>query len=255
MNSRYDIYLSGKLAEGTTPAAAAASLARLFRTTPAAMAALITGKPQLLKRDVDRATAARYREALLQAGVMVAFRQLAPANAAAPASATAAASSAPAAAADAPPPAVAPTSATGAAPGLALAAEGEELLRPDERSHPAPVQVDTRGYQLSEPGELPPPARAAAPPPPATDHLQLLAAEGNLLSEAERTTPPLMAASAGDFTLAPAGELLETLPTAAAPVDPDTDHLSLAPAGDDLLPDRERPAPPPPPSTDHLGLV
>src|SRR5690606_18977028 len=76
LDPRYDIYLSGKLAEGTTPAAAAASLARLFRATPEAMAALITGRPQLLKRNVDRATAARYRDALQQAGVMVAFRQL-----------------------------------------------------------------------------------------------------------------------------------------------------------------------------------
>jgi hypothetical protein len=245
---RYDIYLSGQLAEGITAAAAAAALAQLFRSTPAAMAGLVTGKPQLLKRNVDRATAARYREALQRAGIMVAFRQLPAADTAQPPS---------------PPPvqpATTPASES-AAPetppspaGLGLAPVGGDLLNPEERHHPQPVQVDISAYQLAPAGELERLLQAPPPPAPATDHFDLAPAGSDLLSD--RTTPPLATVDAGDFSLAPAGALLETLPNSAEPVAPDTSHLGIAPAGSDLLdPDQRNRPTPPPPATDHLSLL
>jgi hypothetical protein len=70
----YDIYLTGKLADDVSPALAAQRLAGLFKSTPAAMAALITGKAQLVKRGVDKTTALKYRDALQKAGCEVAFK-------------------------------------------------------------------------------------------------------------------------------------------------------------------------------------
>jgi hypothetical protein len=70
----YDVFLTGKLAEGLGREQAAERLAQLFKSAPATMLGLLTGKPQLLKRGVDRDTALKYREALQRTGVEAAFK-------------------------------------------------------------------------------------------------------------------------------------------------------------------------------------
>jgi hypothetical protein len=238
--ARYDVYLSGQLGEGVSPAAAAASLAQLFKSTPEAMAGLLTGRPQLLKRAVDKATALKYRDALRRAGVLVAFRSLQAAAGATGAVSDSAPSDAPTAAPDA----------------FGLAPVGSELLHPEERPAPAAVSVDISRYRVEAPGVLPAPAAPPPPPAPATEHLSLAPTGADLLADRAQ---PLLAVAMPDIeaiSLAPAGALLETLDTAPPAVAPDISHLSLAPTGSDLLdPEGRGGAAPPPPVTDHLQLL
>lgn len=233
----YDVYLTGKLVDNTTVDQAAQRLAALFKSTPATMAGMLTGKPQLLKRGVDKNTALKYREALLNAGIEVAFKAQ---QQTAVAGATLAS----------PPAAPAPSTA-----GLSLAPAGGDLLQPAERQPAVTANIDISALQLAPPAPLPSPA-APAVAIPDTSHLTLAAAGGDLLSAAEKQHPPLAVPANDDLSLAPPGALLETLHTAAEPIAPDISALSLAPAGTELLTpeQRNRPAPAAP-NTDHIKLA
>ncbi len=238
----YDVYLTGKLADDVSPALAAQRLAALFKSTPEAMAALITGKAQLLKRGVDKNTALKYREALQRAGCDVAFKAQVtvldekPVNAA-PAQTNASSATASASAS------------------LQLAPAGGELLRPEEHRTVAAVAVDTSHLSLAPVGPLPTLAPAAAVQPDLS-HLSLAPAGGLLLSEAEREKPPISAPDIGDLSVAEVGAPIDTLKSERAPVNPDISGLQLAPAGADLLRPEERARPPiAPPATDHITLA
>lgn len=250
----YDVYLTGKLADDISPAVAAQRLAALFKSTPEAMAGLITGKVQLLKRGVDKNTALKYREALQKAGCEVAFKAQ---------TATTATDTKPAAnlnpqvsstATTAPQPA--PNSTHSApASGLQLAPAGAELLRADERQTSTPVEVDTAHLSLAPVGPLP--TFATAPMhTPEISHLSLAAAGGNLLQDSEKVVVPAIAPDISGLSLAAAGTPIETLKNEMMPVSPDTSGLALAPAGSDILAEEERRHPQsPPPNTDHLTLA
>lgn len=260
MDSRlYEVFLTGKLADGVAREQAAERMAQLFKAAPATMLGLLTGKPQLLKRGVDRDTALRYREALQRAGIEVAFRpqaNAAPApqqeTAAAPAPATAAPRVATAAAQPA------PASPAGADGGLSLAPPGSDVLDPGERSHVEAVAIELGHLSVADVGapldELP---RAGVPPVlPDLDRLTLRAAEGDLLEDDERAALPVAAPEVPDFTLAPAGADIETLRDDRPPVAVDIAGLSLAPEGTDLLtPDQRRKPEGTAPATDHLQLA
>jgi hypothetical protein len=243
----YDIYLTGKLADGVSAAQASARLAQLFKSTPEAMAGLITGKPQVLKRSVDKATALKYREALARAGLEVAFKEVTPKEAVSKTVGAVAAQVQP----------EAPVRAAAAAPsGLTIAPVGADVLTEAERHSVQPVAVDTSHLSVAPLGELTDGATAPTPAAPDTSHLTIAAAGADLLSAAEREQPPAVMPDISDLTLAPAGSVLETLQTAAAPVNPDISGLSLAPPGADLLaPDQRAKPAPPPPSTDHLRVI
>lgn len=237
----YDVFLTGKLTEGVAREQAAARMAQLFKAQPETMLGLLTGKPQLLKRGVDRDTALKYREALQRAGVEVAFRpqpQSAPVPAAAPAPA-----------------------ATAAEPAysLSLAPPGSDVLSPAERARRVePPSIEVDHLSAAEAGapleELP--RAGMAPELPDLDHLTLRAAEGDLLGEDERTQLPAMVADVPEFTLAPAGADLETLPDERPPVAVDLAGLALAPEGTELLTPEQRLQPEATaPATDHLQLA
>lgn len=258
----YDVYLTGKLADGLGREAAAERLARIFKAAPATMLGLLTGKPQLLKRGVDKATALKYREALQPAGVEVAFKPQ-PTHAPAVAAQTAAAArpSAPQPAATEAGPAaaaaVAPVADTGTG-ALTLAPAGSDVLSAAERSHVAPAVIDLGHLSLAEPGATlgEESHQADAPSLPEIDGWTLREAGGDLLAEDERTHLPSAAPDIPDFTLAPAGAELETLHDERPPVQVDTAALSLAPAGTDLLPpEQRRKTDAVAPATDHLKLA
>lgn len=251
MDARFDIYLSGKLADGVTPATAAAALAQLFKSTPDAMAAMLDGKPRLLKRDVDQATAHKYRDALQRAGVLVAFRPFV--RTATPPAAVATPASTPSATASAP--TVSSPVSAAAVSGLTLAPAGGNLLRADERSEAEPVQVDISHLQVEAPGELPHLTAPAAPPAPDTSHLSVAEAGADLAPPQTEAAPVALSAEMAAMTLAPAGATLETLSNDLPTLDPDISALSLAAPGELLTPaERQRDAPPPP-ATDHIRLA
>ena len=256
----YDVYLTGKLDNDVAPALAAQRLAALFKSTPEAMAGLITGKTQLLKRGVDKNTALKYRDALQNAGCEVVFKAQTTVvtnnNGANDnvANEKPTASGPISAAAAQPIPAATPASAT-SGPSLQLAPVGENLLRPDERTTATPVAVDISYLSVAPAGPLP--HIAAAPTAaPDTSNLSLAAAGGNLLQESERIAVPAIVPDTGDLTVAELGAPIETLKNEAAPLHPDISGLNLAPAGSDLLKAEERKhVQPAAPNTDHITLA
>ncbi len=268
MAALFDIYLTGKLAQGVDTDTASVRLGQLFKVPPATMAGLLTGQPQVLKRGVDEAPAQKYREALSRAGVEVIAKPQAHAAAAAPTPAPtppstpkpgpslaerlAAQSARPVAAA--PAPVAAPVPAPSETGAFSLAPVGSDVLRPAERKPAVSVTIDTSELSVAPPGPLP------APPPvsavvPSLDHLSLAAAGADLLSDSERERPPVAAPDTSDLSLAPVGSQIDTLQAPPPPPAPDTSAINLAPVGSDLLEAGNRPAPPPPPSTAHLHLV
>jgi len=246
-NSRFDIYLTGRLAAGLTPAAASERLAQLFRSTPESMRNLISGKPQLLKKGVDQTTAQKYQETLQRAGLEVAIQA---AVITAPAAEVASAQNP-------------------ADTGLSLAPYGAEAISAAERPQPVVVEIDTSHLSLAPQvfaPRVPTDAAnttasvsmgASTARDAAADQFTLAPAEGDLLRPEEKSTPPTQVAKAPDLTLAEPGALLETLHEEVVWVIPDISTLTLAPAGETLLSAAEIVTPPTPviPDISHLHLV
>lgn len=220
---RYDVFLTGKLADGLTHDVAAQRLAALFKSTPADMTAMLTGKPHLLKRNIDKATALKYREVLQKAGLEVAFKALSPT----PPLASESAAAAP------------PATTKGASSEWQVAAAGTDLLRADERRTDQVQPVDTSHLSVAALGPLPPQQNAVIAQIPDIGHLSLAAAGVDLLNNDERARP-LTTINTPDLSLAPAGATIETLATAVQSVQPEISHLSLAPAGTELLTDEQK---------------
>lgn len=78
----YDVLFSGELVAGTAPAEVKRRLAALFKSDAAAIERLFSGQTVVIKKGVDESTAARYREALRQAGAVCEVRAVASAPAA-----------------------------------------------------------------------------------------------------------------------------------------------------------------------------
>lgn len=237
-NSRFDIYLTGRLAPGLTPAAASERLAQLFRSTPESMRSLVSGKPQLLKKAVDQATAQKYRETLQRAGLEVAIQA---AEVTAPA-----------------PEPVSTPSAAAAASALSLAPYGSDVLSAAERPQPIVAEIDTNYLSLAPqvfaPG-VPTGTASTAAAAALAAQFTLAPAEGDLLRPEEKMAQPAQVVEAPDLTLAEPGALLETLHEEVIWMVPDIGALTLAPAGESLLTGTEIVAPPTPPDTSHLHLA
>ena len=66
----YSILFDGTLVEGANQSAVAARLAALFKQPSAKMAYLFSGRTIVIKRDITREVAERYRRAFLKAGAV-----------------------------------------------------------------------------------------------------------------------------------------------------------------------------------------
>ncbi|MEE4145557.1 MAG: hypothetical protein V2I26_12200 [Halieaceae bacterium] len=273
MDARYNIYFAGQLLEGQDLAAVRARIGKLFNADAATLDKLFSGNTQLLKRDCDKATALKYKQAMEQAGALPVIKASAantttaappaPAPVPAPAKAMTAAEkiAALAAAADltarprepapAPPPADPAPAADGA---IALAPAGTAVLLPSERPGvvtsevvPPDLEVMASGQRLSE-------QSPAAPPPPDTSHLSE-GIVGELLPRLPSSAAVLAPDTSG-IQLTPDGtDLSDCAAPPQAPPALDLSGIVLAPAGADVLEQqyRNRPAPPPP-ATEHLKL-
>jgi hypothetical protein len=69
--TRYDIVFAGDLASGADPQAARARIQGLFNLPDDTLEKLFSGRPLAIKRGVDEATAARYREVFRDAGALL----------------------------------------------------------------------------------------------------------------------------------------------------------------------------------------
>lgn len=246
----FDIIFRGDIVFGHQLAEVKLKLQQLFKADAAKIDSLFSGRPVPLKRNMDEATAQKYRDALLKAGAMVEIcsSDASPANAA-------------------PKPAPAPRRASEAAAPTevvwTLAPLGSDLLPAKERpSQPAPVRVDTSALSLRpaegnlvDVSEIPEEIWAQVVVPDlglaavgadlisADEKLELPLVEieledwsiaeagSDLLSDAERPIVVPAIVEVGDYGLAPAGSDLGQLKPNVKPVTPDISGLRLADSG------------------------
>ena len=247
--SGFDIIFRGDIVFGHQLAEVKANLQQLFKVDAAKIDGLFTGRPVPLKRNLDQATANKYRDVLVKAGAIV---EVCPSDAGAVQAVPKA------------PPAARPTAASApSAPAQwSLAPVGADLLSAQERPAPAaPVRVDISGMSLRaaqgnlvDRDEVPTAIGAAVAVPdlvvaaPGADLLRGdekldlplvevtvedwgLADVGSvLLREDERPTASLAIVAVGDYGLAPAGSDLGQLKPQVKPVTPDISQLQLADA-------------------------
>ncbi len=160
----HQIVFRGKILSGYTREEVRARLAALFRTDERRIDALLDAPKTVLKTGLSKDAAARYQEALRQAGIMVAVIAEGASPLATPAPPTA-------------PPSEEPHPAALAAvrDGLTLAPPGERLL---PAIKPALLEIDTSALSLAEPGALLAQHQEPAPLALSLDHLSLATDDG-----------------------------------------------------------------------------
>lgn len=261
----FNVVFRGDIVPGQSLPEVKQRFAQVFRLTPDKVDAYFSGKPVVLKKECDRATADKFRAVLQQAGAVVDIKSASapaqvprpvpvrPVAAPPPASPAAApATAAPAASVAAPPPEPSPAD-------WSLNRQGTELLRPDERVAPPPVQVNIDHIQLKKrnpfalDAEEPLEEAHEATPPSLDLSAYKLAASGTALTEDKPFVPLDIDLSALTLDRPGADVLREEEREVVVPVVVDISTISLAPPGGELG-EIERPAPPPPPSTDHLSF-
>jgi hypothetical protein len=166
--SRFDIQFAGELVAGADPDATRERLGELFKLPPEALDRLFDGQPHILKRDLDQATAVRFRDAFGESGAILRLIPIA----ARPESAV--------------PDQAAPEAARSSPPVEGTVADGRLTLAPlgtnmDLAAAPfVPRVIDTSGLSLA-PGwdwtleDCAPPVQPV--PPPDIGYLSLIPAE------------------------------------------------------------------------------
>lgn len=252
----FDIIFRGDIVFGHQMTDVKLKLQQLFKVDAAKVDALFTGRPVPLKRNLDEATATKYREVLLKAGAVV---EISPSDktpgaaAARPAANTEAkTASAPVSAALTPTsaPAVTTVAATvtatakepsrpSVAPTWTIAPTGTDLLAETERNKPTPVTVDISGISLRPvSGNLLDDSEVKPMPAPnvTVPNLDVAEAGANLINPDEKNTLPLMEFDVSDWEIAELGsDLLQPDEhPKVTPVVVDVSQFDLAPAGSDL---------------------
>ncbi|MEQ9464726.1 MAG: hypothetical protein RJQ10_13775 [Haliea sp.] len=218
MSERFDVLFAGQLLEGCDAATVRSNLGRLFKADEATLDKLFSGKPQILKRDADEATARKYQQALENAGARPVLR---PCAEAAQAATPTAAATAPQA-------------------GLTLAPPGTDVLGPGERATAVAPSVAAPSFDVAATGEHLADPAPAAPPPPDTSHLTLGAVGADIpgLSAAQPVVPVAISAH---LALEPeGGDLSDCAPPPAPAPSLDLSRLELADAGADVLEEQYR---------------
>jgi len=283
METRYNVYFAGQLLSGQELASVRDKLAKLFNADQQTLEKLFSGKAQLLKRDCDKATALKYKQAMERAGArpIIKASQSAAAEQSAPLTPppekTMSAAEKIAALAAAPDeggysskePSTSPKesatsskeSATGSAEqqpisdqeGINLAPAGTDVLREDERAEPVVSEIDTAGLEVDAAtqrlSEEPPPP----PPAPDTSHLDM-GGVGEMIPNLPSDQVPL-SPNTNAIDLSPAGtDFTDCAPPEAEPPPLDLSSMDLAPAGTDVLEERYRKKEQAEaPATDHIS--
>ena len=199
-DARFNIVFSGELVAGADPAKVRENLAKVFKMDLAKVEALFSGKPVVIKKGADEATATKFRAVLRQAGAQCEVVPLdQPAQTPAPEA-----------------PAAAQESAASPEPGTA----------PSQDT--APPSQPPQTPESAEPASAAPP-RAEADPGASSADMETV---GTIRTGGTGFTP--------EFNVAPVGADMADKADGPPPEAPDISHLSMAPPGTDLeqLPDQ-----------------
>jgi len=227
MSDTYKLVFRGEVLEGQHPAVVRKRLGDSAGFGADALDKLFSGRPVVVKREADTATAAKFQAVFKKAGARL--RVL------------------PVETGDEEVGAVAPADA-----GFDLLPAGSNLLEPDERPAVEPRAIDTGGLRLEGARfavEEPEPAA----PGPDVSHLSVAEVGSELGAGSGGEAAPQV--SAPDFDVAELGADLGPGPRNVAPaVDFGALVFEVAPAGSDLGETRKL-APPAPPDVSHLRLA
>lgn len=191
MDPSFDVYLSGNLLAGFELDGVTAGICQLFSVEHASAAQLLDGLPHRIKSDCDKATALKYRESLTKVGAEVSIvRHGSP-----------------------PPDSSSATNPSGE--------DGAPAPSPSPSSTPAPAPMPAVSDTAAV--DTPPADRTTA-----SESMTGLsiAPVGALMSE-EVEPAPNAAVTLPAFDVAPAGEVIPTLPNQASPVQVNIEHLHL----------------------------
>lgn len=219
MSERFRLLFRGEILEGQHKAVVKKRLAKLLGIDEDRASRLFTGKPVVIKKDADRATAARYQAEFKSAGARLRV-----------------AGGTPAAAAASPVPTL------------------TEASEPAADPTPTPASADSSGEDptIAEPGAMMS-EDDGEPPPAAPDTSHLSVAEtGSDMLEAEHRAEEVVLDLEPDWDLAAPGTDLGQISADAVEVEIDPD-FTVAPPGADMD-EREKSAPPAPPDTTHINL-
>ena len=275
METLYNVYFAGETLEGEDQASVRDRVAKLFNANEATLDTLFNGKLHLVKRDCDKATALKYKEALERAGARPVIKhandggqaqptaQPAPQQAAERPMTAAEKIAALAAAADEnayqsapePPPAPAPA---GNQPAdnsnINLAPPETEVLRPEERAPQIVREVDTGDLAVNASAEVLSESAPPPPPPPDVSHLSMGEVGEDIPTLDDGTAPLLPNTDA--LSLSPEGtDFSDCAAPEAAPPELDLSELDVAPEGSDVLEEQyKRREAAVIPTTDHIEL-
>ncbi len=215
-NRRFQVIINGTLAEGAEPDQTKQNIARLFKTEAAAVEMMFSGKRISVKKNLDQATARKYQQAIIKAGLKAGIVPMAKVE----------------------PSEKKPDISTLPEDELSTATLAATGCTMDERPQPARVDIDTSAYAMDEVGitldESPP---AEAPEIDITAYN--LDEAGIILDETPPTEAPEIDVS--EISMQERGaDLVEY--TALPEAEYDLSQFSMAAAGETLV---EHPPVPP----------
>lgn len=172
-DARYNLVFSGQLIQGADAQTVKANLARVFKIDLAKVETLFSGKPVVLKKNADQATAMKFRAVMKQAGAQCEMKAVA---AASQTNETPSAASSPehsaAQSGDLETVGTIRTGGTGFTGAFSVAAVGDNMNT--EQPVAPPSAPDTSHLSLANPGEEPKPLQDNPPSKvPDTGHLSL----------------------------------------------------------------------------------
>ena len=267
---RYDIYFRGEALEGFTIDTVKNNVAQLFKAAPDKVDMLFSGKVVPLKKNLDKPTAAKFKQALDKAGAKIYIKLSAETNTAA----TPTASHAPTETATAQKtvpeqkptavtlekPAANQASATNTTPddfasdNLVILPPGSDVLRPEERHAVEAVNVDTSSIRMASVFDTPEVDTPPPPPAPDTSHISAAPVGADILEGVKKEAPPPPPDVSNINISEPGADMSEMVEKMPIPPSPDISHLSMATAGADLLEGIQKETPPPPPDISHIHL-
>lgn len=205
---KYDLYLTGQLADGVDKTQTLQRLATMFKRPVEKVAPLLAGKAHCIKRDLSKAELQRFQQVLDRIGVLNQGRLIAPiANTNAES--------------------ISPDTANSA---LTLSPSGTPVLTEAERRQPPIPDIDTSAITLSPVGAAMGQQPVTAPPYlPSVDHLSLAKAGESLGSDRIPLPEMNLDDLSGSLSLAPSGARMSESEDKSPPPAPDISHLKLQP--------------------------
>ncbi len=211
---KYDVVFKGEVMPDQQVEQVVIALARAFNSTEARVATLFSGGSKVLKADLEREAAEKYREVLKRAGAIVYLRR-----SGLPEKPRSSLKRGPASTA------------------ISVAPLGGNLVRDDERTQVDAIEVDTSAIALAAVTDEPlqPPAKPTPPPVSTNPDLSLAEPGADLLPPARRQAATAVKSTV-ELSLAPAGTAAMQTVAGSPPLPPDTSHLQVEPQGNLLKP-------------------